>query len=213
MVDQKGSGNRFVYAGIGSRDVHPDIILLMRNLGKRIAQCGGMLRSGGAIGSDTAFYEGLALFEEPSPKNARIYLAWNGMGGHVAEAGTPFVDASRLPNFEQGLEMALEARGSFIGLGRGGIALHGRNSYQVLGDGLNDPVDLVILYAKPVKNGVKGGTNTAYKIAVKHKVPVLNLYLTNDRFRASAFLLAESIDKLKILAQELKSEQYPHEKT
>ena len=181
----------------------------MRRLGFVIAKHGGFLRSGGAVGSDEAFHRGSKTAKVDNEVNSRIYLAWNGMGGHIAEEGSEYVDASCLPSREEALALALEARGSFVGLGRGGVSLHGRNPYQILGDELDDPADLVLLYAKPVNNGVKGGTNTAYKIAVKNEVPVLNLYNPEDVAKAQNIMTSSTIDDLIIFAQELQREQYP----
>jgi hypothetical protein len=58
-----------------------------------------------------------------------------------------------------------------------GIKLHSRNPYQILLDNLKTPVASVIFYAQPVgkKGNVKGGTNTAIRIALDHKIPTVNL--------------------------------------
>lgn len=182
----------------------------MKRLGKAIAEKGGFLRSGGADGADNAFLSGIGLFEEPSCKNCRIYLPWDGYNDFIASEGSPFVIARHLETITEALELAFLTRGSFIGLGRGGISLHGRNPYQILGDDLNSPADLVILYSKPTKTGVSGGTNTAYKIALKNNVPVLNLYKPEDREKALDIMTLPSIVELKTFAQELQREQYPH---
>lgn len=207
----RDSGKSFVYAGVGSRDLPFDIELSIMELSRHLADLGAILRSGGAPGSDTAFYNGVLSSDDLNHSNIEIYLAWSGMNGHKSKSEMGFFNASRFDNFEAAIALATEARGSLHGLGMGGVALHGRNAYQILGRYLSDPANLAIVYAKPMNQGktVKGGTNTAYQISKKFKVPILNLYLPNDRERAERLLSTSSIDDLITFAQELKREQYP----
>lgn len=46
------------YAGVGSRETPQDILNTMYKIGKYLASKGYTLRSGGAIGADTAFENG-----------------------------------------------------------------------------------------------------------------------------------------------------------
>lgn len=46
------------YAGIGSRQTPDDILELMHRIGSTLAINGFTLRSGGAVGADTAFEQG-----------------------------------------------------------------------------------------------------------------------------------------------------------
>ena len=73
-----------------------------------------------------------------------------------------------------------------------------RNVYQVLGLDLKTPSKALFCYAQPTKNkqgiviGVKGGTNTAIQLAMKHNIPIYNFYLQED------------IDKVKSLMENYK---------
>lgn len=196
---------RLKYAGIGSRDITPEITLLMRRLGKHLAELNMVLRSGGALGSDTAFYEGAVRAVGYVPALTEIYLGWNGMGGHVHDPENGFYDSTRYPTVEEAMNIAERIRGGFHGLGRGGIALHSRNIFQILGPELNDPVDLVICYAKPVGNRVKGGTNTAYSLAVERNIPIINLYTQKGLDDANLILDARSTDELKTTIETIRN--------
>lgn len=153
------------------------------------------IRSGGAAGSDEAGHQGALrspLFKEVG---VEIYLPWNGM----KREGLPTLyhdltkgifDASRFQNYDQAEKIALKARGSWNGLGQGGIKLHTRNAYQPLGIDLNTPSKAVVLYAEPLGKGkgVKGGTNTAYQIALNHKIRIFNIFKDDDCRLMEAFI-------------------------
>lgn len=61
--------------------------------------------------------------------------------------------------------------------------LHLRNVYQVLGDNLNTPSEIVICYTE--RGTVKGGTATAIRMGGVNNAPILNLgveYIFNNAF-------------------------------
>ena len=68
--------------------------------------------------------------------------------------------------------------------------LHSRNPYQILLDDLKTPVAACVCWAKPIgKTGrVSGGTNTAVQVAIKYKVPVINLATDEGMQRALRFV-------------------------
>lgn len=166
---------------IGSRETPPEFLELLRQVGKTLADRGLGLTSGDADGADLAGYEGFVSSFTKLPGAARIYLPWENMrypsGRTRSSDGETFICPKNFPNYWKAFELAFQARGSFLGLGKGGIAMHVRNAYQVLQDDLRTPVQAVVCYAQTARKGsaVKGGTNTAYQIAINHHVPVWNL--------------------------------------
>lgn len=186
-------GRRFV-AIIGSRGAPEDVLETLRLTGEVLCDNGVAITSGDADGCDLAGYEGAMRSSSFPMVGARIYLAWS---GYQYETRPPryadnriFFDAQKFHNYEHAKQLAFNARGSFEGLGRGGIALHSRNPYQVLLDDLKTPVASVICWAKPVgkKGNVKGGTNTAVRIALDHGVPVINLATDEGMKKIESFL-------------------------
>jgi len=63
--------------------------------------------------------------------------------------------------------------------------LHGRNVSQVLGFEMSQdqPSSMLIAWYPEINNVPQGGTATAIKLAKHHKIPVLNLFRTEDRER------------------------------
>lgn len=186
-------GRRFA-AIVGSRQAPQEALQALRKIGYTYAEHNVAITSGDATGCDSAGLEGAMSSERFPMVGARIYLPWNGVrkedGSRRFADNRIFFDASKFENYEQAQAIAKEARGSFEGLKRGGIALHTRNSYQVLLDDLKTPVTNVVCWAKPVgrKGAVQGGTNTAVQIALKYKIPVINLATDEGWERAQTFI-------------------------
>lgn len=183
------------YAGVGSRETPEEILALMYRLSQALYAQGYALSSGDAEGADTAFYEGAVSSPHYHQLGARIYLAWNGVGKEgkkrYHDPKNYFYDASQFPTWETATSIALEARGSWEGLGRGGIAMHTRNVFQIMGADLTSPVSSIIYWGKPVgkTEKVKGGTNTALQLAIKCGVKNrINLNTDEGMERATKFL-------------------------
>lgn len=179
------------YAGVGSRETPEDIMELMRRISFALYGQGYALSSGDAEGADKAFWEGACKSPYYYHLGARIYLAWNGVFGRYHNPKEFFFDASKFPTWETANSMAEECRGSWEGLKRGGIAMHTRNVFQIMGANLTDPVKSIIYWAKPVgkTEKVKGGTNTALQLAIKCGIPTrINLYTDEGMERATKFL-------------------------
>lgn len=194
MDNSDTSHNVAYWTGIGSRETPEDILRLMTILGKTLTDFGWVLRSGGAQGADTAFYEGCKLSENFERAKSMVYISWNGMkSGDTKLWHNPALglyDATRYPTWEEANQIALKTRGSFERLGKGGIAHHTRNVFQIQGHHLDTLSKFVICWAIPVgKTGaVKGGTATAVKLARQCKVEVINLYTDEGYNRAVDFL-------------------------
>lgn len=153
------------YAGIGSRETPEDILKLMTKIGSELEKKGYILNSGGAKGADSAFEKGVQNF-----KNKRIFFA---------------DDAT-----EETIAIAKEIHPAPERLGYYALRLMARNTYQVFGRNLDEPVDFVICWTKDGKEGHGknrpcGGTGQAVEMASLKGIPVINLKNENamDRIR------------------------------
>ena len=178
---------KFVWCGVGSRDVPDDIARLQIWVGHCLALLGGVLSTGDAPGSDSNFTIGYEQGKSNDMPPAQIYytrlknqkgLSHDPVKGHH--------EAEQYPTHEHSKAIAFKARGSFEGLFASGIGLHSRNPMQVLSHTLEHPVWLIVFYAKPVgKKGlvVKGGTNTTYQISMMNHIRCVNLYNDEQRVK------------------------------
>lgn len=151
------------YTGIGSRNTPPDMLSLMTAIAWKYNELGYRLRSGGAMGADTAFQLG-------SGKNCNIYVPlphsygtkqwqkWEGLAKEVCESFN--LNLSSMKPFTQYLII--------------------RNMPQVIGlDG--EPLSERVVCWTP--NGeMVGGTRYALRLAEMRNVPIFNLGLPNFRF-------------------------------
>lgn len=167
------------YAGIGSREAPPEVLEVTRWFAFILAHLGYKLNSGGCpLGMDKAFLDGAYKCKRSDKSENHIFLSWNGMSNLYHDPANGFIDATKLPNYQQAHDLGLAARGSWERAGKGGIMHHSRNPYQVLDLDLNSPVDFVACWAPPSgkKGNVKGGTATAVKIAIEHNIPIYNFH-------------------------------------
>ena len=145
------------YTGIGSREISPDGYELARQLGFYLAVKGLRLRSGGAIGADTAFAEGAGL---KRPDLRDIFLP-RGVPAWAYREIVHYLDSGVFLSFMRPNTQALLAR----------------NMQQVLGRE-GDAKSAFLLYWAPVPDGTAndaGGTRYAVRCAVAHRVPTLNI--------------------------------------
>ena len=142
------------YAGVGSRNTPKEILDVMTKLAEYLYKLGYTLRSGGASGADTAFEAGAYDAKE-------IFYAKDCTVAAMA--------------------MAEQYHPAWNRCGYLAKQLHGRNSMQILGRNLNDPVDFVVCWTPDgclehaTRDIVTGGTGTAISIASEHEIEVLNL--------------------------------------
>lgn len=167
---------RLVYAGIGSRETPEDVIKVMVNLGKRLAELGFVLRSGAADGADKAFEQGC----DQANAQKEIFLPWAGFNRSKSSRHAPTNAAMKIasqfhPNWKNCSEPAK--------------LLHSRNVHQILGQDLNSPVRFVICWTQDGCESTKdrsqrtGGTGQAISIADNFNIPVINLYHENAMSR------------------------------
>jgi len=170
------------YAGIGSREVPERIAALMTKAAEWLAECGWTLRSGAASGSDTAFEVGV-----PEWGGVELYLPFPTFGLDPAQARGPITPLRRSrirlrrPT-DTAYEIAAQYHPRWARLPVTARALHARNSHQVLGPFLDEPVEFVLCWTPDGADGVKrktsaatGGTGQAIRIAAGYGIPVMNL--------------------------------------
>lgn len=147
------------YCGIGSRQSPPDILKKMAEIAEHLAH-NWLLRSGGADGADLAFENGC----DKANGQKEIFLPWKEFNKSASVLYTPSKDAFIL---------ASTIHPAWGRLSYGAKKLHARNTHQILGIGLNDPVGLVICWTPNGKD--IGGTATALKLAKQYKIKTVNL--------------------------------------
>ena len=138
------------YAGIGSRRTPPDILDLMTIAAGHLCELGFILRSGGAVGADSAFEKGSSNSIILRPKNATpdaikfastVHPAWHMCDEHAQK-------------------------------------LHGRNVMIILGEDLQTPVEFVICWHDP--QVMTGGTRLGMQVAKDHNILVFNLAVSAE---------------------------------
>ena len=188
------------YTGVGSRETPEHILKFIEQVAYWLAGRGYTGRSGSAAGADSAFEQGFNLHESVNGVSDYVsfeaYLPWKGFSD--IHEDTVHIVTPELPNYNEAVEIASTIHPAWNHLGRGAKTLHTRNVYQVLGLDLKTPSNVLFCYAQPTKNkqgivtGVKGGTNTAVQLAMKHNIPIYNFYLQED------------IDKVKSMMEKYK---------
>jgi hypothetical protein len=161
------------YAGIGSRRTPPDVLKLMTLIAARLADEGYTLRSGHADGADLAFEQG-------ADGKAEIYLPWGRFNAHFPIKGSKHIAPS-----QAAMRLAAQHHPAWNACSNGGKLLHARNSHQILGPDLNQPVKFVICWT-PDGQGA-GGTGQALRIAAEHDIPIFDLYNPEHRQRLERF--------------------------
>lgn len=172
-----------VYTGIGSRDVPEDVYKLLQALGRKLATRGYALRSGGAMGCDTAFYEGCKEVGGMST----IFVPWSGFNNLFGENIVSLSDMPQSLVYRAEWE-ARQIHPVFDQLSQGAKKLHTRNVFQVLGPLLSRESSFVVCYAPVQGNSVKGGTRTAVELAKVYNIPVYNVFDSRDRLRVELFV-------------------------
>lgn len=147
------------YAGIGSRKTPVNVRELMTQLAAKLEQDGWILRSGGAVGADTAFERGVK-----QPRNKQIFLPWANFNGNNSQLDKPSADAFR---------MASEFHPAWERCSAPARKFHARNCHQVLGDTLTKPARMVVCWTPNA--AITGGTGQALRIAQHHGIEICNM--------------------------------------
>lgn len=173
------------YAGVGSRKTPKYIMAVMTAAAKCLEQDGFILRSGGAIGADTAFSDGVQHHS-----NKVIYL-------------TKAIDVKYGKNIFYAQEQMDRSRAYIVKndvhekwdvLPEDHKKLHARNIFQILGQNMDVPVNFTMCWtcdkAKVVSDCSlrTGGTGTAIKVSAINGIPVFNLKNEDDLRRILKYI-------------------------
>ncbi|KKK69698.1 hypothetical protein LCGC14_2931450, partial [marine sediment metagenome] len=141
------------YAGIGSRETPHDRRAIMLRIAYALRDGGWLLRSGGAVGADTAFARGAHPF-----------------GVSISVDKAPFHHLG-LP--QRAFEIAEDHHPAWHKCSGVARALLARNVVILLGIALDDPVTFVV-YWHP-ENATRGGTLHAIRVAADNAIPAYNV--------------------------------------
>lgn len=165
------------YAGIGSRKTPPAVLHRMTKVARRLEEMGYTLRSGGAVGADTAF--------ELGAMNKEIYLPWAGFNGNPSVLSYVSIEARAVASC---VHPAMDRLSDPVKL------LMGRNAYQVLGHDLQTPSDFVLCWtpdgaeSEAARSHKTGGTGLAIALASRWKIPVFNMARADALDRLKTYL-------------------------
>lgn len=165
------------YTGVGSREAPEWVTDLASNIAVALSQLGYILRSGRAEGMDYAFQRG-AEYDRPNHPRTKIYVPNDRF--NICFGNKNAINPKVFANYEDAEDICSTIHPVYHRLRGFSHDAHVRNIYQVLGSALCEPSEFLICYATPVGDEVKGGTNTAWKLAKKHGVPCYNLYHDAD---------------------------------
>ena len=152
-----------IITGIGSRQCPGPICELFTEIGKEVHDRGWWLRSGHCAGADYAFELG-------ATDRCIIYLPWE-----TFNKEQPILGKARMSPLREEVLDYVYRHDQYAGdhLSQGVKLIKSRNVYQVLGEDLKSPSDLVVCWTVDGKH--IGGTALAIRIARTNNIPVVNL--------------------------------------
>jgi hypothetical protein len=159
----------------------------MTSIASFMEKQGYILHSGGAEGADNAFELGVH-----NTDMKKIFLPWKGFNSNISM----LYGVS-----EKAIALAKAFHPSWDTLSYAAKILIARNGYQVLGDSLDTPVDVVICYTPHGK--AEGGTGQAIRIAQHYKIPIFNLYFKRDIEQIVSWMSTGTISFIKEMELEL----------
>lgn len=152
-----------VYSGIGSREISQVQVDKIHRLSLFLDLANLTLRSGGAVGADTAWAKYSA--------KKQIFIPTQGYNELYAD-GKKIIAVDSLKNYNEAVEIAKEYHPSPSSLSNFALKLMARNSYIVLGEDLKSPSDFILYYSKTPK---KGGTSQALRIAADYGIQTISI--------------------------------------
>ena len=163
----------FYYAGIGSRNTPNEILKTFEVLGKQLAGIGGILRSGRAIGADSAFERGCI----DANGRSEIYIPWRGFpkGSELVKYPAICLDHIDLEQYILAMASVTNYHPAPDRLSEPTKKLMARNYCQIFGKNAAAPVtDFVVCYTEDGQ--ASGGTGQAIRMANYHDIRVFNAY-------------------------------------
>lgn len=174
-----------IITGIGSRQTPEEVLELMEELGEDARRRDWWVRSGHAEGADYAFEKG-------AKEHCIVYLPWQGFNKDL-----PLLGRGRTSELRDEVLDIVYRHDHWAdeSISQGVKRIKQRNVFQVLGEDLKSPSDLVICWTEEGK--VVGGTGLAIRIAREHNIPIINLgnQKTSDNFQA---ILQEHIQEIGV---------------
>ena len=173
------------YAGIGARETPAEVLALMRELARALGADGWVLRSGMSPGADRAFYQGALA----GGGRIELFLPWPGFGADARAADEP---AGQVYELERPLPAARQLAelycAAFAELEPVQQALLARDSHQVLGRALVQPIDAVVCWTPDGDLDGRGersaGTGQALRVARARAPGATVLNLAREEHRA-----------------------------
>ncbi|MBW3243748.1 macro domain-containing protein [Epibacterium sp. DP7N7-1] len=158
------------FAGVGARATPKDVLTLMAEIGGLMAEADIRLRSGGAIGADSAFWEGA---REVDPAGMEIFLP--NAKRHIPEGILHMspVFERLAKNFHPKPERITpdpknpNDKRAFV------LKLMARNGNQIFGTDFRNPSNAVICWTEGGRG--QGGTGQAIRLANSVGIPVIDL--------------------------------------
>lgn len=141
--------NPHYYAGIGARKTPDNICNIFEMLSGVLCELGWVLRTGEAVGADSAFLRGV---------NNQLYK----------EIYSPCEQYCN----EQSYRLAAKFHPRWDFLTTPQKRLISRNGHQILGKDLKSPVDFIVCWTESGR--VIGGTGQSLRIAESYNIPVFN---------------------------------------
>jgi len=163
-----------IYAGIGARELPDDIRQEFIFIGRRFAERGLILRSGGADGADSAFEWGCGLSATPAIKE--IFLPWKGFNNNSSSLYITKSNEKILFDIASKIYPSWQYAKNPVRL------LHARNVQQILGEkpGESHITDFVVCWTNRSEKQARG-TMFAVTLANKKGIPVYNFYNSERR--------------------------------
>lgn len=191
-----------IFTGVGSRDTPLLILTLIFYLSRKLASEGWGLRSGGARGADSAFYNGYIDYFDKTTDihylNVDVYVPDNNHKAyHLYRQHCKVLTA--MPNKDKAYEIAEAIIAHWPICNTYTRALHSRNVYQVLGDDLASPSHLYICWAPILGDSVTGGTKSSFEIAKSQSIKIINL-ANPKHYQRVLDIVGLSEHKLKLLS-------------
>lgn len=175
------------YAGIGSRETPGHILNIMHILGRHFAGLGWTLRSGGALGADTAFENGCTA----NNGKKEIFLPWRAYNHNLSE-----IHPSNYPFTKDEIDFTAKFHPAWDKCGPSARKLHTRNTRILLGmepihGAQVTPVKFIICWTEGGQ--IKGGTGQALRIGEAmaeggHDFKIINLGSAKDTHQLEAMI-------------------------
>lgn len=187
---------------VGPRKITPNEERVVYLIGRWLFSNGFGIRSGLAVGSDINFYNGYLS----KAREEIVKFNKSDLNGKVEMYVPKFKDWQRKPDaftycppeeviWEECLTIASDIHPNWEACDDYARRLHGRNIPQVLGRDLKSPSKALVTCVKEISTGRRlGGTNTAYNLAYKRNIAIINVY--NEVFNKDRNAI---IDKLNTL--------------